>query len=204
MPILEVKIEKLFQSKAESQNGLGWKEPQWPLSFNPPCYVQGHQPPDQAAQSHIQPGFECLQGWGIHSLLGQPVPVLHHPVCEGLLYLCLCRWHCFSDFSFKVLMLQVELVNFCWTSRYCTLHEGRICFAGNAFVFIQLWLEKNERAGTETSGGRARKEACSGKSSWGNSREILLYCYALQLALLNSSTSQLNLLVMFSTYRTQM
>jgi len=27
-----------------------------------PCYVQGHQSPDQAAQSHIQPGLECLQG----------------------------------------------------------------------------------------------------------------------------------------------
>ena len=38
-----------------------------------PCYVQGHQPAAQAAQSHIQPGLECLQGWGIHSLLGQPV-----------------------------------------------------------------------------------------------------------------------------------
>ena len=37
------------------------------------CYVQGRQPPDQAAHSHIQPGLECLQGWGIHSLLGQPV-----------------------------------------------------------------------------------------------------------------------------------
>ena len=35
-----------------------------------PCYVQGRQPADQAAQSHIQPGLECLQGWGIHSLLG--------------------------------------------------------------------------------------------------------------------------------------
>jgi len=40
-----------------------------------PCYVQGHKPPDQAAQSHIQPGFECLQRQGIHSLLGQLVPV---------------------------------------------------------------------------------------------------------------------------------
>ena len=29
----------------------------------PPCYVQGHQPADQAAQSHIQPGLECFQGW---------------------------------------------------------------------------------------------------------------------------------------------
>ena len=41
-----------------------------------PCYVQGRQPPDQAAQSHIQPGLECLQGWGIHNLLGQSVPVI--------------------------------------------------------------------------------------------------------------------------------
>ena len=47
------------------------------IEFQPPCYGQGHQPPDQAAQSHIQPGLECLQGWGIHSLLGQPVPVCH-------------------------------------------------------------------------------------------------------------------------------
>jgi len=39
--------------------------------LQPPCYVQGRQPADQAAQSHIQPGLECLQGWGIHSLLGQ-------------------------------------------------------------------------------------------------------------------------------------
>ena len=38
-----------------------------------PCYVQGRQPAAQAAQSHIQPGLECLQGWGTHSLLGQPV-----------------------------------------------------------------------------------------------------------------------------------
>ena len=38
-----------------------------------PRYVQGRQPADQAAQSHIQPGLECLKGWGIHSLLGQPV-----------------------------------------------------------------------------------------------------------------------------------
>jgi len=29
-----------------------------------PCYVQGGQPADQAAQSHIQPGRECLQGGG--------------------------------------------------------------------------------------------------------------------------------------------
>ena len=54
------------------------------IEFQPPCCVKGRQPPDQAAQSHIQPGLECLQRWGIHSLLGQPVPVRHHPLCEKL------------------------------------------------------------------------------------------------------------------------
>jgi len=65
---LAIELE-LFHS-TESQNGLGWKGPQWSLSFNP---LQGRQPPAQAAQSHIQPGLECLQRWGIHSLPGQPV-----------------------------------------------------------------------------------------------------------------------------------
>jgi len=41
------------------------------IEFQTLCYVQGHQRQDQAAQSHIQPGLECLQGWGIHNLLGQ-------------------------------------------------------------------------------------------------------------------------------------
>ena len=55
------------------------------IQFQPPCYVQGRQPADQTAQSHIQPGLECLQGWGIHNLLGQPVLVRYHPLYEKLL-----------------------------------------------------------------------------------------------------------------------
>jgi len=47
--------------------------------FQPQCSMQGHQPPDQAAQSHIQPGLECLQGWGIHNLSGQPVQCVTTP-----------------------------------------------------------------------------------------------------------------------------
>ena len=54
------------------------------IEFQALCCVQGCQPPDQAAQSHIQPGLECPQGWGIHNLLGQPVPVCQHPLCEKL------------------------------------------------------------------------------------------------------------------------
>jgi len=38
-----------------------------------PCYVQGRQPAAQAAQSHIPPGLECLQGRRTHSLLGTSV-----------------------------------------------------------------------------------------------------------------------------------
>ena len=58
----------------ESQNGPGWKGPQGSLNLQPPCRMQGHQPPRlipaQAAQGPIQPGLEHLQGWGIHSLSG--------------------------------------------------------------------------------------------------------------------------------------
>jgi len=46
---------------------MAWVEKDHSAHWVPtPCYVQGHQPPAQAAQSHIQPGLECLQGWGIH------------------------------------------------------------------------------------------------------------------------------------------
>jgi len=39
-----------------------------------PLLCAGSPPPDQAAQSHIQPGLKCLQGWGIHNLSGQFSP----------------------------------------------------------------------------------------------------------------------------------
>ena len=44
-----------------------------------PCSKQGHLQLDQVAQSPIQPGLECFQGWGLHYLSGQPVTVFHHP-----------------------------------------------------------------------------------------------------------------------------
>jgi len=36
----------------------------------PPCSEQGHLQLDQSAQSSIQPGLECSQGWGISHLSG--------------------------------------------------------------------------------------------------------------------------------------
>ncbi|KAK4816838.1 hypothetical protein QYF61_023902 [Mycteria americana] len=49
-----------------------------------PCNEQGHLQLDQAAQSPIQPDLECLQGWGIYHLSGQPVPVFHHHHCKNV------------------------------------------------------------------------------------------------------------------------
>ena len=44
-----------------------------------PCSEQGRLQLDEVAQSPVQPGLECLQGWGTYHLCGQPVPVFHHP-----------------------------------------------------------------------------------------------------------------------------
>jgi len=45
----------------------------------PPLLPWAGTPPlDQAAESPIHPGLEHLQGWGIHSFSGQPMPVPHH------------------------------------------------------------------------------------------------------------------------------
>ena len=52
------------------------------MNLQPPRHRQNHQPPhlilDQAAQRHIQPGLEHLQGQSIHSFSEQPVPAPHH------------------------------------------------------------------------------------------------------------------------------
>ena len=56
-----------------------WRIIEWPglkrtskiIWFQHPCHGQGHQAPDQAAQSHIQPGLECLFVW-LRSLVHEP------------------------------------------------------------------------------------------------------------------------------------
>jgi len=41
----------------------------------PPGSEQGHLQLHQVPQSHIQSDLECFQGWGLHYLAGQFVPV---------------------------------------------------------------------------------------------------------------------------------
>ena len=45
-----------------------------------PCNEHGHLQLVQVLR--VQPGLECLQGWGFYHPCGQPVPVPHHPYCE--------------------------------------------------------------------------------------------------------------------------
>uniref|UniRef100_A0A803YHE8 Ketimine reductase mu-crystallin n=1 Tax=Meleagris gallopavo TaxID=9103 RepID=A0A803YHE8_MELGA len=92
---LSLKAERLltcsaFQSRGEryqspplgtrqqhqSRDGLGWKAALRPSRPNPLLYA-GTPPIAQVAHSPIQPGLECFQAGGIHSLTGQPVPVSH-------------------------------------------------------------------------------------------------------------------------------
>jgi len=40
--------------------------------FQSPCHERGHLPPDQVAQSSIQPRLEHCQGGGSHRFSGQP------------------------------------------------------------------------------------------------------------------------------------
>ena len=75
------------------------------------CYVQGHQPADQAAQSHIQPGLECLQGWGIHSLLGQHVPAHHHLCVKNFFLISNLNLLCLSLRPFPLVLSQATLIN---------------------------------------------------------------------------------------------
>ena len=44
-----------------------------------PCSEQGHLQQDQAAQNPVQPDLQCFQGWGLHYLSRQPLPVFYYP-----------------------------------------------------------------------------------------------------------------------------
>jgi len=67
-----------------------------------PCNEQGHLQLDQVAWSPVQPGCDCFQGWGIHHLSGQHVPVFHQAHCKNFLpYISLNL----PSFSFKPLPL---------------------------------------------------------------------------------------------------
>ena len=76
-----------------------------------PCYVQGRQPADQAAQSHIQPGLESLQGWGIHNLLGQPVQCVTTFWVENFLLLSNLNLPHFSLQPFPLVLSLSTLIN---------------------------------------------------------------------------------------------
>ena len=76
-----------------------------------PCYVQSCHPPAQAAQSHIQPGLECLQGWGIHSLLGQPIQCITTLWVKNFFLISNLNLPCLSLKPFPLALSPSTLVN---------------------------------------------------------------------------------------------
>ena len=125
------------------------------IQFQPPCYVQGHQPADQAAQSHIQPGLECLQGWGIHSLLGQPVQCIttlwgkNFLLISNLNLPCLSLNH--SPLSYKTLVNR-SFASCCMSLNcheegekwYRAQEQGKILTASvSGLIFEQAGFHKN-------------------------------------------------------------
>jgi len=68
-------------SAAGRERRVGWGG----RDLTDPMPRAGTLPPEQDAQSPIQPGLGCCQGGGMHSFSGQPVPVPHHPHGEELL-----------------------------------------------------------------------------------------------------------------------
>ena len=56
-----------------------------PRDYNRSAVGKGYLPLDFVGQSPTQPGLEYLQGWGIHSFSGQPVPGPHCPLSKEFL-----------------------------------------------------------------------------------------------------------------------
>jgi len=86
-----------------------------------PCCVQGRQPAAQAAQSHIQPGPECLQGWDIHSLLGQPVQCITTLWVKNFLLISNLNLPCLSLKPFPLVLSLSTLFRLNFYSKQCHL-----------------------------------------------------------------------------------
>jgi len=68
-----------------------------------PCSEQRHLHLGQGAQSPVQPGLRCFQGWGIDHLSGQPALGFHHPHSEEFL----------PNIQSKPLLSQLEAITLC-------------------------------------------------------------------------------------------
>ena len=69
----EVPLGSTANTMTESENHQGWKGPPEITEFNPPAKAGSLR---EVAWESIQAGFERLQRRRLHSLSGQPVPVL--------------------------------------------------------------------------------------------------------------------------------
>lgn len=69
------------------------------IKSNPPQPRSRQGQLEQVAQDHAQLGYQYLQGWRLHILSEQSVPVFEHPHSKKSLYLCFSGISCAEDCS---------------------------------------------------------------------------------------------------------
>jgi len=132
----------------ESENDLGWKGTTVLIQFQPPCYVQGCQPPAQGAQSHIQRGLECLQGWGnglhiAHSVLSRSCSSygqVPSTSCASSMYFNGLRWTLVPNIPSQFAGEQHHFrhsKSWCWR---CREHDGLCCCALLCLGWLHLYF----------------------------------------------------------------
>jgi len=98
----------------------------WGLSCPTSLLKKGHLKP--VAQDHVQMAFEYLQGWRLHNISGQPVPVLGHPHSEKV----------FPDVQRQPPVFQFVPVASCLVTRHHWKESGSVLFALSLQVCIHV------------------------------------------------------------------
>jgi len=110
---------------SDSQNGWCWKAPLEVIWSNS-LLKQGYLEP--VAQGCVQTAFEYLQGWRLHNLSGQPVPVLGHPDSKKV----------FPDVQRQPPVFQLVPIASGPGTRHHWKEPGSVLFALSLQVFIYI------------------------------------------------------------------
>ena len=130
------------------------------ISFQPPSYVQGYQPPDQAAQSHIRPGLEWMC---IHFYLRY--------ACFGFVNKACCSGGCWVTELLSSEQWCTAEASWCYRGLQCasrlTLQPG--CLRPTRQCFVVLLLCKNKLTSPWS------RATCLSKA-WVKLKQFLNYC----------------------------
>ena len=114
------------------------------MEFQPHCYVQGHQPPDRAAQSHIQPGLEMPcngRTWSIPlRQMSFSLPAISG--CEDI-----------SHYYCSLLLLSLSVLFIIISRETLILGEdfGCLCILFSPCTHIYIYMERGREDSVKTA-----------------------------------------------------